>query len=683
MGTTGIEWTDATWNPVAGCTAVSPGCTNCYAMRMTARLDAMGQAKYHALTRREERRHVWTGTVRCDEPTLGIPLRWRKSRLVFVNSMSDLFHEEVPDTFIEKVWQTMEAAEWHTFQILTKRPKRMRELSERLQLLPNVWLGTSVENADYLWRLNELRATRAAVRFASFEPLLGPVDNADLEGIDWAVVGGESGPGARLPDVEWVRALRDRCQEEGVAFFFKQWGGTRKKEAGRHLDGRTWDDKPARYSGQESERESANDQGSRVMRSSLQFRWRPGEPPPRIEEHSKAKLKVLRQYLRAYLSRLSQGPFREQFKLDLVDGFSGGGTFTDGEQVLSGTPLIMIEECEEAKERLNRNRKKRLDCDFKYYFTDSEALHIGHLKEVLAERGLADNENVVVQNSRFEDAADAIIAEIKRRQPRAGRAIFLLDQTGFAQVEVDLIAKIFDRLPAAEVILTFAADALINYLSTATNYIKAVSPLKLTKSGIQDLIGLKNGAGGRALAQRVLRGHIREWTKATYDTPFFIQPAHSRRALWFLHLSRHPTARDVMIQQHWDISKTFEHYGSGDFEMLGWDALKSEETLRLFRFEDVEERDLEEQLLKSMPAKLHALTAQEPINVQAMHYELANRTAARFSDLDKTVIKLFREKEFDILNSQGKRRSRSVQRLRPEDWIAATTDVLLPGIRRR
>ena len=412
----------------------------------------------------------------------------------------------------------------------------------------------------------------------------------------------------------------------------------------------------------------------------MTFEWRPGEPPPQIEEHSRAKLHVLRAYLRAYLSRLSVSPFRDEFKLDLIDGFSGGGTFTDGEQVLSGTPLIMIEECEEAKERLNRNRAKRLHCNFKYYFTDKEPLHTRHLKAVLAERGWSDDENIVVRNNRFEDQADAIIAEIKRRQPRAGRAIFLLDQTGFAQVRLDLVARIFRELPAAEVILTFAADALINHLAETPSYIKAVSPLELTENRIQDLIRLKNDAGGRALAQRVLRDHIRKRTVATYDTPFFIRPDDSRRALWFLHLSRHPTARDVMIQQHWEISKTFEHYGSGDFEMLGWDALKSEETLRLFRFEDVEAKDLREQLLNTMPAELHTLTARESMSVHTMHYMLANKTAARFVDLDETVIELFREKEFDILDRHGRQRSRNLRKLRAEDRIAAPTNVRLSGL---
>ena len=412
----------------------------------------------------------------------------------------------------------------------------------------------------------------------------------------------------------------------------------------------------------------------------MTFEWRPGEPPPRIEEHSRAKLNVLRAYLRAYLSRLSVGPFREEFKLDLVDGFSGGGTFTDGDQVLSGTPLIMIEECEEAKERLNRKRTKRLHCNFKYYFTDKEPLHTRHLEAVLAERGWSAQDNIVVRNNRFEDEADAIIAEISRRQPRAGRAIFLLDQTGFAQVRLDLVARIFRELPAAEVILTFAAEALMSHLAETPAYIKAVSPLELSENRIRDLIRLKNDAGGRALAQRVLRDHIRNCAVATYDTPFFIRPSESRRALWFLHLSRHPTARDVMIQQHWEVSKTFEHYGSGDFEMLGWDALKSEETLRLFRFGDLEAQDLRAQLLNTMPPELYALTARESVSVETMHCMLANRSAARFVDLDRTVMDLFRAKEFDILDQHGKPRSRHIRKLRANDRIAPARNLRLPGI---
>ena len=244
MAATTIEWTDATWNPVAGCTVVSPGCANCYAIRMAARLAAMGQAKYLGLTRSTADGPSWTGKVVCDEASLDIPLRWRKPRFVFVNSMSDLFHAEVPEPFIRRVWNTMAAAPQHTFQILTKRPRRMRAIAERLERLPNVWLGTSVETSDHLWRIRELQATRAAVRFVSFEPLLGPVNDAHLADIHWAIVGGESGPGARPMESDWVRSIRDQCAEQNVAFFFKQWGGPRKKRTGRELDGRTWNATP-------------------------------------------------------------------------------------------------------------------------------------------------------------------------------------------------------------------------------------------------------------------------------------------------------------------------------------------------------------------------------------------------------------------------------------------------------
>jgi protein gp37 len=245
MAESSIEWTDATWNPVAGCTIISPGCTNCYAMRMAARLEAMGVGKYTGLTRRSGGRAVWNGKVTLDHSVLTVPLQWRKPRMVFVNSMSDLFHEKVSWTFIREVWRVMERADWHTFQVLTKRPERMAELAERLPMLPNVWLGTSVESSEYLLRLVELQRVPAAVRFVSFEPLLGSVAGADLRGVHWAIVGGESGPRARPMDSRWVKEIRAACRRTGTAFFFKQWGGKQKARTGRKLDGRTWDEFPA------------------------------------------------------------------------------------------------------------------------------------------------------------------------------------------------------------------------------------------------------------------------------------------------------------------------------------------------------------------------------------------------------------------------------------------------------
>jgi protein gp37 len=242
-----IEWTEATWNPVAGCTIVSPGCTNCYAMRMAARLQAMGHTKYQGTTRKSGKRHVWTGKVSLDEESLTVPTSWKKPRRIFVNSMADLFHPAVPKTFIKRVWNAMQEAHWHTYQILTKRPDRMAEVlsSKGFAVLPNVWLGTSVENNDHVGRLDHLRRTAAAIRFVSLEPLLGPVDKADLSEIDWVIVGGESGPQARPMDAIWVADIRRACTKANVAFFFKQWGGRNKKAAGRLLQGRTWDEYPA------------------------------------------------------------------------------------------------------------------------------------------------------------------------------------------------------------------------------------------------------------------------------------------------------------------------------------------------------------------------------------------------------------------------------------------------------
>lgn len=245
---TGIEWTEATWNPIAGCTMVSPGCTNCYAMRMAARLQAIGLERYQGTTRRSGGRHVWSGRIVLDRAALEIPLRWKRSRHIFVNSMSDLFHQGVPETFIREVWAVMETAHQHTFQILTKRPDRMLDVLRKAEFrkLPNVWLGTSVENAAVASRIERLREIPAAIRFVSFEPLIGSVSRPNLKGIDWAIVGGESGPHARPMDPSWVDDILRICREQDVAFFFKQWGGKNKKATGRRYRGRTWDEMPER-----------------------------------------------------------------------------------------------------------------------------------------------------------------------------------------------------------------------------------------------------------------------------------------------------------------------------------------------------------------------------------------------------------------------------------------------------
>lgn len=419
------------------------------------------------------------------------------------------------------------------------------------------------------------------------------------------------------------------------------------------------------------------------MKKSTPFRWHPDQPPPLIEAHSEAKLAVLRSYLCAYFDRLNVSPHRENFKLDLVDGFAGGGTFLDASgNTIVGTPLIMLEELKAANDRLNRKRVKRLNFDCKCYFVDIEKAHTDHLQKVLDERGYSvDGDKIVVRNGRFEEEIDSILKEIQRRQPRVGRAIFLLDQTGFSQVELNLVARIFGELPAAEVILTFAADALINHLAETPAMIKMTAPTGL-EARIHDLIQQRDSKGGRALVQRTLRDHIRTMTGATYDTPFFIRPQQSRRALWFLHLSRHPTARDVMMQVHWNVQNTFEHYGPGDFGMLGWDTFNSG-TLPVLNFKELEITQMRQSLLDSMPAELFSLVSEKPVTVCTMRHLFANRTAARFLDLDEVVLDLFQEKEFDIMTPDGKVRSRKLRRLRPTDLIALPSIPLLPGISRR
>ena len=230
-----IEWTDSTWNPVTGCTKISPGCRYCYAERMAKRLQAMGQRNYSRGFK-----------LAIHEDSLDLPLKWKKPQNIFVNSMSDLFHEEIPPDFICKVFEIMKTASWHRFQILTKRADRLLEMNAGLFWPSNVWMGVSVENAKYKFRIDMLRQCGAAVKFLSIEPLIEPIGRINLNNIDWVIVGGESGPRARPMEVEWVTEIRDQCLSADVPFFFKQWGGKNRKKTGRVLEGRTWDSMPIR-----------------------------------------------------------------------------------------------------------------------------------------------------------------------------------------------------------------------------------------------------------------------------------------------------------------------------------------------------------------------------------------------------------------------------------------------------
>lgn len=235
MNKTKIQWTEMTWNPITGCTKISDGCQNCYAARMAKRLKAMGNPRY-----------INEFEVTVHKDLLEVPLDIKQPKMIFVNSMSDLFHKDVPDDIIIKVFETMNKAHWHTFQVLTKRPERVLEMDQAglLKWSSNIWMGTTVENDKYIDRIDKLRKTKANIKFLSCEPLLGSLKDISLEEIDWVIVGGESGPKSREMKKEWVLELKELCEKYGVAFFFKQWGGINKKKSGRLLDGKTYDDYP-------------------------------------------------------------------------------------------------------------------------------------------------------------------------------------------------------------------------------------------------------------------------------------------------------------------------------------------------------------------------------------------------------------------------------------------------------
>lgn len=230
-----IEWTGSTWNPLTGCRKISPGCQNCYAERMAKRLQAMGNANYKKGFLPSIHEHLFD-----------LPLKWRTPKTIFVNSMSDLFLEDFTEEIIQRLFHVMKRAHWHTFQILTKRSVRLLEVNTKITWPPNIWMGVTVESGDYTSRINDLRHTGAHTKFLSLEPLLGALPDLDLSGIDWVIVGGESGPNARNMEKEWATAIRDQCRNQKVPFFFKQWGGTNKKKTGRRLEGRLWDEMPVR-----------------------------------------------------------------------------------------------------------------------------------------------------------------------------------------------------------------------------------------------------------------------------------------------------------------------------------------------------------------------------------------------------------------------------------------------------
>lgn len=413
------------------------------------------------------------------------------------------------------------------------------------------------------------------------------------------------------------------------------------------------------------------------------FSWSPGMAPPRLETHSEAKLRVFRGYLQKYFDRLTINPAMDFLNLSLVDGFCGGGSFSQNGSVVVGTPLIMIEEVERARERLNRGRRKPLNLNVKFYFNDISEDHIAFLRAELIRHGYANRlgRDIEIMCNPFDDALPDILNDIKTRH-RGGRSIFLLDQCGYTHVALHGVRTIFSMLPASEVILTFAADALINFLNDRPDFTRSMLPLELSEERVSDLIEMSDGRGGRALIQRVLRDHLRIQTGAQYDTPFFIRPAVSRRALWFVHLSNHPTARDVMLNEHWAEGNTFIHHGPGDLGMLGFDTF-IDGGLFDFVFDEDADRRTRMQLLAQLPGEIAGRTVDAPITLDGFHREIANRNAATRDKIEDILLELWDAKELTILAANGRERSRSTRRLRAGDLIAIPDAPSFPGFLRR
>lgn len=520
--TTSIEWTESTWNPVTGCSKVSPGCAHCYAEAISLR---RGWSK-----------KPWTPAnatenVVLHERRLDQPLRWRQPRMVFVNSMSDLFHEEVPIDFIASVFGVMAEAEQHTFQILTKRHERLAEVAANLYWPPNVWMGVSIENRRWVERADYLRRVPAVIRFISAEPLLGPLDGLDLTDIHWLIAGGESGRRHRPMRPEWTRALREQCRREGVSFFFKQWGGIRPQSNGRLLDGREWNEMPTVSN-------PANGSAAKAKRP----RDLPDSHPEKwvYSEHARAKHGILHRYLGAWFSILGQG--RGIDRLIIMDGFAGKGQYRDGE---AGSPKIIFDRAVEVVEA-GHAKEVVIGC------IEKDRKNFAELK-ALCESLDHPQVRIEARHKTFAEAAGELAdwAE-KRRKPTP---IFVTaDPYGFRGVPLRVIKRLL-TLKRTEVLVTFMARDMGRFLNEPN-----------VEAPLTEFFG---GASWRECAERelpdrppclllkyqdVVRPDI-----ATWATPFRVYEDERKTVLYYLvHLTNKDLGmrkmKQAMVRQSGDMT---------------------------------------------------------------------------------------------------------------------------------
>lgn len=403
--------------------------------------------------------------------------------------------------------------------------------------------------------------------------------------------------------------------------------------------------------------------------------------PPEVEAHSKVKLDLLHWYLTVYLQKLAMFWPRSELKLTLVDGFAGAGQLAYGCEIIEGSPLVMLGAGDNAERTLNLGREIPIEFDIRYRFAEKNKDRFEGLKKSLASAGhQVDGKKISVFNASFESVADGIISEIFQQQPKSGRSLFLLDQTGYSQVELSLVKRILDKLPHAEVILTFAMDALLNFMQADTERVRAYSSIELTEPRIKQILALKDehGSSWKALAQRFVMRHIQSTLqplrRETFHTPFIMRPT-SGRSLWFIHISRHPTARNVMVQGHWVHARYCGHFGPASHGILGFDSLVSG-VPELFDFRDELLPKMQSELLEHLPERLYNLATDESITVDSFRRDIANDTAARFSDIDSTLIELMKAGEVVVVDSKGKKRRMNSKILRPTDRIAVPFTLL-------
>jgi len=411
---------------------------------------------------------------------------------------------------------------------------------------------------------------------------------------------------------------------------------------------------------------------------SKNFEWSLSDRPPKLEDHSFAKLGVLRRYIRSYFERITSHLGMDHLKLDLVDGFCGGGIFDFNGTTVSGTPLIFLEEANRSNNIIRENRKKPVHFDMNFYFIDSNINHVEFLRREIWERNLNLPEwNIEFIHGRFDTHLRKVISSIQKHQPIAGRSLFLLDQCGYVDANASHADVIFNSLPKSEVILTFSIDSMINFLSEKREDHREIKEYGLTRQKIDVILDQKNTSNGNAVAQRIVRESVRRVSGAPFDTPFFIKPQKSRRALWFVHLSRHPTARDVMMRTHWEESNTFIHYGNADVEIMGWDAI-IDGGPPLFEFGPHALIHFRSQLEKKLPQKIFVAIGENGIRVRDLHAILANESAARFEDIDFILVEMHRNYEIDICSSNGKIKSRMIHRVNRDDILFCSKTPMLP-----